>query len=237
MWYKIEDIEDKYNISKFSIYALITQEPELRQYIKALEGVLQINDEGIELLLKHVEKDENNNKPIDNKEVVANKNIVTEEPFAAMDKKRENLLEKVVASEKEESTIPEAVVEAEPVVEAKKEEDVKEVPAVSLEEEFFTHTSLDREEDFFGETVDEDAPLSPIEAIVEEGVPEVDVAKEMSMLEDAEGINMPAYIKALKEKMIIQNKQVRAINEFLEVSKKLLLQDEKIIHILEKTDL
>ena len=236
MWYKIEDIEDKYNISKFSIYALITQEPELRQYIKALEGVLQINDEGIELLLKHVKKDKKNNKPIDNKEVVANKNIVTEEPFAAMDKKREDLLEKVVASEKEKGTIPEAVVEAEPVVEAKKEKDIKEVPAVFLEEEFFTHTSFDREEDFFGETVDENAPLSPIEAIVE-GVPEVDTVKEMSVLEDTEGINMPAYIKALKEKMIIQNEQVRAINEFLEVSKKLLLQDEKIIHILEKTDL
>ena len=236
MWYKIEDIEDKYNISKFSIYALITQEPELRQYIKALEGVLQINDEGIDLLLKHVEKDGKNNKPVENKEAVATKNIVTEEPFAAMVKKREDLIEKVVESEKEEIPVEEPVVVATPVVEPKKEE-VEKAPAVSLEEEFFTHTSLDREEDFFGDTVDADAPLSPIEAIVEEGVPEVDDVKEMSMIEDTEGINMPAYIKALKEKMIIQNEQIRAVNEFLEVSKKLLLQDEKIIHILEKTDL
>ena len=233
MWYKIEDIEDKYNISKFSIYALITQEPELRQYIKALEGILQINDEGIELLLKHVEKDgKKNTKLVENKEAVASKHVVTEEPFAAMDKKRENLLDKVVESEKE--AVP--VVEAAPVVAPKKEE-IKEAPAVSLEEEFFTHTSLHREEDFFGETVEANGPLSPIEAIVEEGVPEVDAVKEMSMIEDVEGINMPAYIKALKEKMIIQNEQIRAINSFLEVSKKLLLQDEKIIHILEKTDL
>lgn len=230
MWYKIEDIEDKYNISKFSIYALITKEPELRQYIKALEGVLQINDKGLELLLKHVEKDEKekNNKSVENKEVVDNKNIVTKELLATMDEKRENLLEK-----KEKSTIP----DEEPVVKANKEEDIKETAAISLEEEFFTHTSLNREEDFFSETIDEDVHLSPIEAIVEEeGVPEEKAVEEISMLK-CEGIDMPAYIKALKEKMIIQNEQVRSINEFLEVSKKLLLQDEKIIHILEKTDL
>lgn len=235
MWYKIEDIEDKYNISKFSIYALITQEPELRQYIKALEGVLQINDEGIDLLLKHVEKNGKGDKEVENKKEAVAPKAVTEEPFAAMDRKTNDLFDKVVESEKEAVPAEEPVVVAE---EEKVEAPVEEAQsAVSLEEEFFTHTSLDREEDFFGETVEEGDELSPIEAIVEEGVSEVDAVKAISNIEDTEGINMAAYVKALKEKMIIQNEQIRAINQFLEVSKKLLLQDEKIIHILEKTDL
>lgn len=242
MWYKIEDIEDKYNISKFSIYALITKKPELRQCIKAIEGVLQINDKGIELLLKYIEKDEKNNKMVENKKVLANKNIFAEELFVVTDKKRENILEKVVLpkiSKKEESIISGKVVKVEPVMKAKEEKNIKEeVAAASLEEEFFTQTSLDREEVFFGDAVDENSPLSPIEAIVEEVALEVDSVKKIPIIKNNEGIDMSAYIKALKEKMIIQNEQVRIINRFLEVSKKLLIQDEKIIRILEeKTNL
>ena len=42
-----------------------------------------------------------------------------------------------------------------------------------------------------------------------------------------------ALIKALKAKMIIQNEQIRALDAYLEVSLKLLVQDEKIVNILE----
>ena len=238
MWYKIEELEDKYDISKFSIYALITQKPELRQYIKALEGVLQINDEGIELLLKHVKKDKKNNKSVKNKELAISKDIINKELFTVTGKEKSIIpeaaeVELSVKAKKEED------VKKVPVAKAEKEEDIKKAPAISLEEEFFTHTSLAREEDFFGKTVDKDTLLSPIEAIVEEVVPEVDSVGKISILENNKNNkdnNISAYIKALKEKMIIQNKQVRAINEFLEVSKKILLQDEKIIHILEKID-
>ncbi len=44
---------------------------------------------------------------------------------------------------------------------------------------------------------------------------------------------MSGYIKALKEKLIIQNEQIRAISNYLDVSKKLLIQDEKIVNIIE----
>ena len=45
--------------------------------------------------------------------------------------------------------------------------------------------------------------------------------------------SMEGYIKALKEKLIIQNEQVRAISNYLEVTKRLLIQDEKIVNIIE----
>ncbi len=76
MWYKLDELEEKYGLSKLSVYKLITQEPELRQYFKSLEGVLQINEEGIGILLKHTSREPEDNTPVtyaDNNTIILNK--------------------------------------------------------------------------------------------------------------------------------------------------------------------
>ena len=63
MWYKLDELEEKYGLNKLSVYKLITQEPELRQYFKSMEGVLQINEQGIGILLKHTSKEPTDKSP------------------------------------------------------------------------------------------------------------------------------------------------------------------------------
>ena len=68
------------------------------------------------------------------------------------------------------------------------------------------------------------------EAVSAEG-DEDSVAEIVAASED--DFNMEGYVKALKEKMVIQNEQIRALSAYLDVSRKMLVQDEKIVNILE----
>lgn len=290
MWYKIEEIEEKYGLSKLSIYALITQEPELRQYIKALEGVLQINEEGIEVLLKHTAKKE------------AEKNVVFPEEKADKSEGNETLVLKRDEIEEPSSQVEESsddddlfaspfnsnsFFEDESVDEAPKKE------AVAEDEDFFANVELDEADmeqsesfmdaDTFDEVDDledyaeeakseeeEEASFADDlifqEAPVEAAVPvddfmtapvagavgddfysdadENDLTEAFLDNKDEEEIdeitaateddfNMDGYVKALKEKLVVQNEQIRALSAYLEVSKKMLIQDEKVVNIIE----
>ena len=66
----------------------------------------------------------------------------------------------------------------------------------------------------------------------EEYLSSPDIVTEISTATEDE-YTMEGYIKSLKEKMIIQNEQIRALSTYLDVSRKLLIQDEKIVGILE----
>lgn len=198
MWHKMEDIEANHGISKFSIYAMITQEPELRKYIKALDGVLQIDDEGLKVLLK-----------------------------AAKTEDKPKAVEEVVE-------IKEEVSEVKVTTTVESSEDFFEESPLMQELEFFSNVEVSEEDLVEGglqnSTVDKSMDYA------EQGAQEQALASENKeiKLPNDEDINTPIYIKSLKEKLVIQNQQIRALNEYLEVSKKLLLQDEKIVHILEQ---
>lgn len=214
MWHKIESVEEKYGISKFSIYALITQEPELRQYIKALEGVLQINDEGLEMLLALVKENGAKEEAAAKEEPAAEPDkveILEEDIFEAPAPKEEVLPE-------EEAVVAEKITEAEEAV----AEPQAEPPVESIHsEDFFEESPLKKELDFFSDIEEENA-----------GEETPDVVTEITMPSEDDR-DLSTLIKALKEKMIIQNEQIRALNEYLEVSRKILIQDEKIVTILE----
>ena len=290
MWYKIEEIEEKYGLSKLSIYALITQEPELRQYIKAFEGVLQINEEGIEVLLKYTAKKE------------AEKNVVF--PEEKVDKAEGN---ETLVFKRDEIKEPSSQVEessddddlfASPFnsnsfFENERVDKAPEKEAVAENEDFFANIELDEVnmeqsesfmdadafdevndiEDYADEAKEEEEKTSsfaddlifqeaPIEAAIpvdefiaapvagvvgddfysdadkndlteafldnrdEEKIDEITVATE-------DDFNMDGYVKALKEKLVVQNEQIRALSAYLEVSKKMLIQDEKVVNIIE----
>ena len=290
MWYKIEEIEEKYGLSKLSIYALITQEPELRQYIKAFEGVLQINEEGIEVLLKYTAKKE------------AEKNVVFPEEKADKAEGNETLVFKrdeikEPSSQVEESSDDDDLFaspfNSNSFFENERVDKAPEKEAVAENEDFFANIELDEVnmeqsesfmdadafdevndiEDYADEAKEEEEKTSsfaddlifqeaPIEAAIpvdefiaapvagvvgddfysdadkndlteafldnrdEEKIDEITVATE-------DDFNMDGYVKALKEKLVVQNEQIRALSAYLEVSKKMLIQDEKVVNIIE----
>lgn len=284
MWYKIEEIEEKYGLTKFSIYALITQEPELRKYIKAMEGVLQINEQGIGVLLKHASRKAENQDPA----TYADNNTIVMKPEGSVSKAEASPVEAAKAA----AAPAPASVGGDLFADAFNTEGsfFDDAPTSAPKEEFFSNIELDyaegsepvsfmdeglfdavvpaaapvaevpaeEEKSFVDDLIFADEEPSKMEEIEEEdevnpevyddlpqddffsdGVDDTDfldkepeVVSEISAATEDE-YNMEGYLKALKAKMIIQNEQIRALDAYLEVSRKLLVQDEKIVNILE----
>lgn len=266
MWYKIEEIETKYGLSKFSIYALITQEPELRKYIKALEGVLQINEQGISVLLKHATKKAEDEKPssyADNNTIIMHRDgpektiqapelkkevededndlfgdafnrsgsFFDDEPAkeSTVDAPKEDFFSSLNFEAEAQAPIVEAPVSTSPVEDFSADDlifqdspgvldDLSEADEVNPE----VFDDMAHVDDFFSDYAVEE----------EEYLSSPDIVTEISTATEDE-YTMEGYIKSLKEKMIIQNEQIRALSTYLDVSRKLLIQDEKIVGILE----
>lgn len=292
MWYKIEEIEEKYGLTKFSIYALITQEPELRKYIKAMEGVLQINEQGIGVLLKHASKKAQNQDGAtyaDNNTIImkperkeaaaaapmqesvpapapapapqpeAKSSSADEDFFAGAFNTEGSFFDEDIvvesASPKEDffssmeldykepadrdedagfaaamaAAVPAAVPAAAPVEESSFVDELifadEPAPVVELEEEDEVNPAVYDDvpqDDFFTDDVDDAGFLDK----------EPEVVTEFAAPTEEE-FTMEGYLKALKTKLVIQNEQIRALDAYLDVSRKLLIQDEKIVNILE----
>ena len=273
MWYKIEEIEAKYGLTKFSIYALITQEPELRKHIKALEGVLQINEEGIGVLLKHASRKTDDSPPTyaDNNTIIfsRDKKEEAEAPVEQEDKagEEEDLFGSVFQStgsffdEKEESLsandagheefftsmgvradMAAAAAVAAAVPEAEAELEVPQGADEFTAEDLVFQEAPEPQDDMgeadevnpavFDDIAATDDFFSDYAQEEEDYLAEPETVTEFEAASDDE-FTMEGYIKALKEKMIIQNEQIRALSAYLDVSRKMLLQDEKIVGILE----
>lgn len=284
MWYKLDELEEKYGLSKLSVYKLITQEPELRQYFKSMEGVLQINEQGIGILLKHTSKEPKDKTPA----TLADNNTII--------LKRDNMETKESADDKEVVIVAEPKMEELAEKQNKKEydEDIdlfadafntsgsffdvedEKAAVSSLEpgESFFSNVDIDYKEE--EESNSEEETKIELETDFSEGLIFQDAVAHVDDMGETEEVNisiyddtapddffsdepiddskflnfensvvkeiksatvddysMEGYIKALKEKLIIQNEQVRAISNYLEVTKRLLIQDEKIVNIIE----
>lgn len=251
MWYKIEEIEAKYGLSKFSIYALITQEPELRKYIKAMEGVLQVSEDGISVLLKHASKKAEHDGPVT---LADNNTVVISRGDAKTDQEPEpkeptDLFADAFNSDDgffEASDAPvvgESLIEEENFFSNLEFEDhspqgtEKEDRTPSLDELVFPDEldSLDDEqdpsEDVFDDTHHDDDFFSD-QPTVEDDYLSGSSETVINAPSDEE-YSMEGYIKALKEKMVIQNEQIRALSGYLDVSKRMLVQEEKIVNIIE----
>lgn len=285
MWYKLDELEEKYGLSKLSVYKLITQEPELRQYFKSMEGVLQINEQGIGILLKHTSKEPKDKTPAtlaDNNTIILKKeNMETKE--AADDKevvimaepKMEELAEKQNKKEYDEDIdlFADAFNTSGSFFDV--EDEKAAVSSLEPEESFFSNVDIDYKEEEES-SYDEEEPKIEIETDFSEGLIFQDAVAPIDDMAEAEEVNVSiyddtapddffsdepiddskflnfensvvkeiksatvddysteGYIKALKEKLIIQNEQVRAISNYLEVTKRLLIQDEKIVNIIE----
>jgi len=285
MWYKLDELEEKYGLSKLSVYKLITQEPELRQYFKSMEGVLQINEQGIGILLKHTSKEPKDKTPA----TLADNNTII--------LKKENI-DSLEKNETSEVTEPVQTKMEEAVKQVNKEydedidlfadafntsgsffdvEDEKEtVSTLEPEESFFSNVNIDyKEEEEESAYEEEEENKIELETDFSEGLIFQDALSEDDMgeteevnvsvyddtapddffsdepIDDSKFLNsdassikeitaasiddysMEGYVKALKEKLIIQNEQVRALSNYLDVSKRLLIQDEKIVNIIE----
>lgn len=252
MWYKIEEIEAKYGLSKFSIYALITQEPELRKYIKAMEGVLQVSEDGISVLLKHASKKAEHDGPVtlaDNNTVVISRGDAKTDQDEPEAKEPSDLFADAFNSDNgffEASVAPvvgESLIEEENFFSNLEFEDHSSQAAEegdgspSLDELVFPEEldSLDDEqdasEDVFDDTNHDDDFFSE-QPTVEDDYLSGSVEAVINAPSDEE-YTMEGYIKALKEKMVIQNEQIRALSGYLDVSKRMLVQEEKIVNIIE----
>lgn len=277
MWYKLDELEEKYGLNKLSVYKLITQEPELRQYFKSMEGVLQINEQGIGILLKHTSKEPEDKAPAtyaDNNTIIIKKEHLdameenkVEEPktekkyhedddidlfadafntkgsfFDDVDDKEElsslepeeNFFSNI---EMEYRAIDEDVTDYEDMSDTEPENelssdftaglifpDEKKVDDLTESDEVNAAIYDDTEnDDFFSDEQTDNSGFLDSETPV---VKVITAASE-------DDYTMDGYIKALKEKLIIQNEQVRAISNYLDVSKRLLIQDEKIVNIIE----
>lgn len=285
MWYKLDELEEKYGLSKLSVYKLITQEPELRQYFKSMEGVLQINEQGIGILLKHTSKEPKDKTPA----TLADNNTII--------LKRDNIEAKESMDYKEVAEVAEPKMEESVEKQTNKEydedidlfadafntsgsffdvEDEKQAASsLEPEESFFSNVDIDYKEEEES-TYDQEEPKIELETDFSEGLIFQDVVAQVDDMAETEEVNvsiyddtapddffsdepiddskflnfensvvkeiksasvddynMEGYVKALKEKLIIQNEQVRAISNYLDVTKKLLIQDEKIVNIIE----
>lgn len=285
MWYKLDELEEKYGLSKLSVYKLITQEPELRQYFKSMEGVLQINEQGIGILLKHTSKEPKDKTPA----TLADNNTII--------LKRDNIEAKESMDYKEVTEVAEPKMEESVEKQTNKEydedidlfadafntsgsffdvEDEKQAASsLEPEESFFSNVDIDYKEEEES-TYDQEEPKIELETDFSEGLIFQDVVAQVDDMAETEEVNvsiyddtapddffsdkpiddskflnfensvvkeiksasvddynMEGYVKALKEKLIIQNEQVRAVSNYLDVTKKLLIQDEKIVNIIE----
>ena len=285
MWYKLDELEEKYGLNKLSVYKLITQEPELRQYFKSMEGVLQINEQGIGILLKHTSKEPADKSPAtlaDNNTIILKKEdtdsrdilenqVVTEiaEPIV------EEVSKKDVSDDydKEIDLFADAFNTSGSFFDV--EDDKEVVSSLAPEESFFSNVDIDYKEEEEPVYDDEEQKIE-LETDFSEGlifqdavVVEDDMAETEEVnvsiyddtapddffsdepIDDSKFLNFEnsvvkeiksatvddysteGYVKALKEKLIIQNEQIRAISNYLEVTKRLLIQDEKIVNIIE----
>lgn len=285
MWYKLDELEEKYGLNKLSVYKLITQEPELRQYFKSMEGVLQINEQGIGILLKHTSKEPENKSPA----TLADNNtiILKKEDLESRGTMGNNVVTEITEPENDDVTQKPKVNEYDNDIDLfadafntsgsffDVEDDKEVVSSLEPEESFFSNVDLDYKEEEESNYEDEEQKIE-LETDFSEGlifqdavVAEDDMAEveEVNVsiyddtapddffsdepIDDSKFLNsdvsasnvitaatvddysMEGYVKALKEKLIIQNEQVRAISNYLEVSKRLLIQDEKIVNIIE----
>ena len=282
MWYKLDELEEKYGLNKLSVYKLITQEPELRQYFKSMEGVLQINEQGIGILLKHTSKEPADKAPAtlaDNNTIILKKDSIEEmdnkEAIAAVESKSEPVVEQKSNNEYDNDIdlFADAFNTSGSFFDDDDEKDT--VSSLEPEESFFSNIDIDYKEE--EETVyEDDESKVELETDFSEGLIFQDIINTEDDLGETEEVNasiyddtatddffsdepiddskflnsektpvkeitaasvddytMEGYVKALKEKLIIQNEQVRAISNYLEVSKRLLIQDEKIVNIIE----
>lgn len=285
MWYKLDELEEKYGLNKLSVYKLITQEPELRQYFKSMEGVLQINEQGIGILLKHTSKEPENKSPA----TLADNNtiILKKEDMESRGTMENNMVTEITEPENDDVTQKPKVNEYDNDIDLfadafntsgsffDVEDDKEVVSSLEPEESFFSNVDLDYKEEEESNYEDEEQKIE-LETDFSEGlifqdavVAEDDMAEveEVNVsiyddtapddffsdepIDDSKFLNsdvsasnvitaatvddysMEGYVKALKEKLIIQNEQIRAISNYLEVSKRLLIQDEKIVNIIE----
>lgn len=284
MWYKLDELEEKYGLNKLSVYKLITQEPELRQYFKSMEGVLQINEQGIGILLKHTSKEPVDKTPAtlaDNNTIILKKEDM--ESRSAMEN---NVVSEVAESKNDEDTQKKTEIKYDDDIDLfadafntsgsffDVEDDKEVVSSLEPEESFFSNVDIDYKED--EESIYEEEQKIELETDFSEGLIFQDVVVSEDDMAETEEVNvsiyddtapddffsdepiddskflnsddsaskvitaatvddysMEGYVKALKEKLIIQNEQVRAISNYLEVSKRLLIQDEKIVNIIE----
>ncbi len=285
MWYKLDELEEKYGLNKLSVYKLITQEPELRQYFKSMEGVLQINEQGIGILLKHTSKEPKDKTPAtlaDNNTIILKKdNIEAKETFEnkgvseVVEPKMEEFAEKQTNKEYDEDIdlFADAFNTSGSFFDVEDKNET--VTSLEPEESFFSNIDIDYKEEEES-TYDEEETKIELETDFSEGLIFQDAVVAVDDMAEAEEVNvsiyddtapddffsdepiddskflnfensvvkeiksanvddysMEGYVKALKEKLIIQNEQVRAISNYLEVSKRLLIQDEKIVNIIE----
>lgn len=284
MWYKLDELEEKYGLNKLSVYKLITQEPELRQYFKSMEGVLQINEQGIGILLKHTSKEPVDKAPAtlaDNNTIILKKEDV--ESRSAVEN---NVVSEVAEPRNDEDTQKQTENKYDDDVDLfadafntsgsffDVEDDKEVVSSLEPEESFFSNVDIDYKEDeesiyeeeqkieletdfseglIFQDMVVSDDDMAETEevnvSIYDDTAPDdffsdepIDDSKFLNSDDSASKVitaatvddySMEGYVKALKEKLIIQNEQVRAISNYLEVSKRLLIQDEKIVNIIE----
>jgi folate-dependent phosphoribosylglycinamide formyltransferase PurN len=285
MWYKLDELEEKYGLNKLSVYKLITQEPELRQYFKSMEGVLQINEQGIGILLKHTSKEPVDKSPAT---LADNNTIILKKEDMTSSRAMENKVVSEVAEPKidvvaEKKSVKEYDEDIDLFADAFNtsgsffdiEDDKAVVSSLAPEESFFSNVDIDYKEE--EESVnEEEEPKIELETDFSEGLIFQDVVVTEDDMAEAEEVNvsiyddtapddffsdepiddskflnfensvvkeiksatvddysMEGYIKALKEKLIIQNEQIRAISNYLEVTKRLLIQDEKIVNIIE----
>ncbi|MDD2371899.1 MAG: hypothetical protein PHQ32_07895 [Firmicutes bacterium] len=279
MWYKLDELEEKYGLSKLSVYKLITQEPELRQYFKSLEGVLQINEQGIGILLKHTSREPEDKTPptyADNNTIILkNDNMEAMEAMEAV-KPIEVKVEANVSKKDYDDDI-DLFADAFNTKGSffDEEDDKSDLLNLEPEENFFSNVDMEYKEEI-EENHSDDEPEIEVETDFSEGLIFQDEIKVVDDLSESDEVNaniyddtshddffsdkpiddskflnsqdsvvqeitsakaddytMEGYVKALKEKLIIQNEQVRAISNYLDISKKLLIQDEKIVNIIE----
>lgn len=285
MWYKLDELEEKYGLNKLSVYKLITQEPELRQYFKSMEGVLQINEQGIGILLKHTSKEPADKSPAT---LADNNTIILKKEDMVSSRSMENKLFSEVAEPKidvvaEKKAVKEYVEDIDLFADAFNtsgsffdiEDDKAVVSTLAPEESFFSNVDFDYKEEeesvyeeeepkieletdfskglIFQDAVVTDDDMAEAEevnvSIYDDTAPDdffsdepiddskflnsdTSVAKEITAA-TIDDYSIEGYVKALKEKLIIQNEQIRAVSNYLEVSKRLLIQDEKIVNIIE----
>jgi len=274
MWYKLDELEEKYGLSKLSVYKLITQEPELRQYFKSLEGVLQINEQGVGVLLKHTSKEPDDKTPAtyaDNNTIILKKENVEDKdsagivkPSTEKDDYNVDLFadafntkgsffddvddkEELAALEPEENFFSNIDIDYKEDIEEKYSESESDLgketepetdfsDGLIFQDEISSNEELNEPDEVNANVYDDiahddffsDAPIDDSKFLNSENsvVNEITSAK-------VDDYTMEGYIKALKEKLVIENEQVRAISNYLDVTKKLLIQDEKIVNIIE----
>lgn len=300
MWYKVKEIEDKTGLSKAEIWEALTKDSNLRKKAKSMNGVLQVDESGVEGIIEFVQKKKNNfkkssdvqqeimdavgdvdsiyddatiptdddldnfvyNKEIPKAKMMESEILKEEKPFDNSffnDISTENLFEEaddpvITEDDDDLSALLEDYEEdfEDNLVFEDEEKEIENFDPqneeVSLNDEvrdvengFFDNDNAEFDNLFLDEAPKK--PVAPVAAHVPSApAPVVDNFidvddEEPSGISLDEEANWSTYVKALKARMIVQNDQIRALNEYLETTKRVLLQDEKIVNILERLDL